>query len=90
MLSITLSPDHTKLAIASLQRFADTELEIELSDIQVRQLLQYILQEIAPSVRNQAIADTQAFLRERLDDMEATLYEPEFVHWPKRSSARGH
>jgi len=28
------------------------------------------------------------FLRDRLADLEATCYEPEFVYWPKGSSVR--
>jgi hypothetical protein len=32
--------------------------------------------------------DAQVFLRDRLADLEATCYEPEFVYWPKPSSVR--
>ncbi len=87
-MAIELSTDEEKQALVSLARFADDELELELSDIQLRSLLQYILKEIGPSIRNRTLADAQLFLRDRLVDMEATLYEPEFTYWPKGSSVR--
>lgn len=87
-MAIELSKDDQQQALTSLGRFAESELEVELSDIQLRSLLQYILKEIAPSVRNKALADAQDFLRERLADMVATLDEPEFVYWPKGTSVR--
>jgi len=34
------------------------------------------------------VADAQAFLRDRLADLDATSHEPEFVYWPKESTVR--
>lgn len=87
-MAIVLSPDARKQALTSLRRFCGDELEADLSDIQVTALLEFMLQEIGPSVYNGAIADAQAFLRARLGDLEATCYEPEFTYWPKGTSVR--
>ncbi len=87
-MAIELSPDDRKQALASMRRFVDAELDVELSDIQLRILLDFLLKEIAPSVRNQALEEAQVFLRERLADMDATLHEPPFAYWPKGSSVR--
>lgn len=51
-------------------------------------LLAYFLKEIGPSVYNAGVADAQAFLRDRLADLDATCYEPEFVYWPKEQVVR--
>ena len=85
---VTLPPEARTQALASLRRFCADELETDLSDIQLRALLEFVLKEIGPSVYNGAIADAQAFLRARLGDLEATCYEPEFSYWPKGSSVR--
>ena len=85
---VTLPPEARTQALASLRRFCADELETDLSDIQLRALLEFVLKEIGPSVYNGAIADAQAFLRARLGDLEATCYEPEFTYWPKGSSVR--
>jgi uncharacterized protein (DUF2164 family) len=86
--SILLNPEAQKRSIASLRRFCEEELEVELSDLQAASLLSFFLKEVGPSVYNTGIADAQTFLRDRLSDLEATCYEPEFVYWPKGSSVR--
>jgi uncharacterized protein (DUF2164 family) len=85
---ISLPPDAQKQASASLRRFCTEELDVEVSDIQVASLLGFFLKEIGPSVYNAGIADSQAFLRDRLGDLEATCSEPEFAYWPKGASVR--
>lgn len=85
---ITLPADDQKRALASLGRYATEEMDVELSDIQLRGLLAFVLREIAPSAYNAGIADAQGFLTDRLADLEATCHEPEFTYWPKGSSVR--
>lgn len=85
---VTLNDDDRKHALASLRRFCAEELDEELSDIQAMALLDYFLREIGPSAYNAGVADAQAFLRDRLADLEATVSEPEFAYWPKGSSVR--
>ena len=87
-MALTLPSETKKLALASIRRFCADELEVEVSDIQVNLMLAFFLKEIGPSVYNRAVADAQVFLRDRLADLEATCYEPEFVYWPKGSSVR--
>ncbi|MBA2290945.1 MAG: DUF2164 domain-containing protein [Gemmatimonadales bacterium] len=84
----TLSDDDRKQAVVSLARFVDDELDVELGGIQVESLLMFFLKEIAPVVYNQGVADAQVFLRDRIADLEATCYAPEFTYWPKASSVR--
>ena len=48
----------------------------------VASITRFCLEEI------EAVADAEAFLRDRLADMDATLHEPEFVYWPKDASVR--
>lgn len=85
---LELTPDDRKQALASLSRFCDEELDLELSNIQAAQLLEFILKEIAPAVHNGALADAQAFIQERMGELESTLTEPAFAYWPKGSSVR--
>jgi hypothetical protein len=39
-------------------------------------------------VYNKGVADAQVFLRDRLADLEATVYKAAFAYWPKGTSAR--
>jgi uncharacterized protein (DUF2164 family) len=87
-MSIALTTEARKDALASIERFADQELEVELSQIQCTHLLDYFLKEIAPSVYNGAIADAQQFMRGRLEDLEASCFQGEFTYWPKGTSVK--
>jgi uncharacterized protein (DUF2164 family) len=87
-MSIQLSDEAKKQATASLQRYCTEELDVELTGIQATMLLNFFLAEIAPSAYNAGVAAAEAFLRDRLGDLEATCYEPEFAYWPKGASVR--
>ena len=87
-MAITLSDDAKKQALSSIKRFCSSELEFEASDIQAVALYNYILVEIGPAIYNSGVADAQAYLRDRLADLEGVCYEPEFPYWPKGSAVR--
>jgi uncharacterized protein (DUF2164 family) len=87
-MTIPLSDEAQKQAMASLQRYCTEQLDIELSGIQATMLLNFVLAEIAPTAYNAVVAAAEAFLRDRLGDLEATCYEPEFAYWPKGTSVR--
>lgn len=87
-MAITLSPEARKQALTSLRRFCTEGLELEVTDLQTIGLLDFLLREIGPSIYNGAISDAQAFLRDRVADLEGTCAEPEFAYWPKGSSVR--
>ena len=87
-MSLELPPDAQKQAVASLMRYCAAELDGEISDIQAIGLVKFFLAEIAPSIYNRGVADAQTFLRDRLADLEATCYEPEFTYWPKGATTR--
>ena len=59
-----------------------------LTEIQATALLEYFLKELAPTAYNAGVVDAQAFVRDRLGDLEATVHEREFAYWPKGSSVR--
>ena len=87
-MSIQLTPEAEKQALASLLRFCSEELEVEISDLQTRRLLKFVLQEIAPTAYNAGVAAAEAYLRDRLADLDGVCHEPEFAYWPKGTSVR--
>ncbi len=70
--------------IRSIKRYADEELEVEIGDLKAGLLLDYCLEEIGPSVYNEAIKDAQAYFLGKVEDLEGSCYEPELGYWPKR------
>lgn len=85
---LQFSDEAKQQATVSLQRYCSEELDLDLTGIQGTMLLNFILAEIAPTAYNAGVAAAEAFLRDRLADLEATCYEPEFAYWPKGSSVR--
>ena len=75
---ISLSKEFTDKAVASLRRYLTDELEVEGGELQARLLLDFILEEIGPSIYNGAIADAQTYMRDRVADLEGACYMPEF------------
>lgn len=87
-MAVALTADARKQALPSLKRFCAESLDTKIGDLQATSLLDFFLKEIAPAVYNTGVADAQAYLRDRLVDLEGTCYEPEFAYWPKSSSLR--
>jgi uncharacterized protein (DUF2164 family) len=82
-MTIRLSDDAHKQALKSIRAYFEERFEDEIGDLQAQLLLDFFLEELAPSVYNCAIADAQKFIQERVVDIDATCFEPEFGYWKK-------
>ena len=69
-MDITLSDQARTQAVASIRRYFAEQLDQEVGDLQAGLLLEFIVKEIGPSFYNAAIADAQAFLRDRVADLD--------------------
>ena len=87
-MAVELPPEARKQALASIERFCGEELEVELTGVQALQLLNFLLKEIAPTAFNAGVAAAEAYLRDRVADLEGVCHVPEFAYWPKGSSVR--
>ena len=74
---IKLSDERRADLVAGLRQYVTKEFEIELSDFQARELLDYFVRHLGASVYNQAIQDARGFVQEKLTDLEGEFYEPE-------------
>src|ERR1700735_3984687 len=63
-------------AIASMQRYFEENLE-PIGDMPAGLLLNFFLEEIGPAIYNQAIADAQTRLTQRVADLSGELYSDE-------------
>ncbi len=76
-MTIELSPDARDQLIAQIRAYLNEHFDQELGELGARLFLDFLLPKIAPTIYNLAIRDAQAYLQERLEDMEAQLWEPE-------------
>ena len=82
-MTIKLSKTTKQKLIKSIKQYFEEELSEEIGDLKASRFLDFCLQEICPSVYNQAIVDARSFMEDKLSDLEDTCYESEFNYWKK-------
>lgn len=83
-MTIEISGDARKAAIASIQRYFAESLDQPIGNLEAGALLGFFLKEIAPVVYNQAVADAQARMQQRVMELDVEVYEEAFQYWLKR------
>ena len=80
-MAITLSQDTQDHLLASIKRYFAEHMDEDIGDLKATLLLEFCLKEIGPSIYNQAIADAQAYMQDKVTDLDGTCFEPEFGYW---------
>ncbi len=83
-MTIQLKTDIRKQAIESLQRYFDLNMEDKLGNLQANALLDFLLEEIGPSIYNQAVNDAQNHLQTRVQELDFEVHADEFTYWSKQ------
>jgi uncharacterized protein (DUF2164 family) len=84
MENIKISKEARHKLAQSIKRYAAENLDEEIGDLKASLLLDYILEEIGPHIYNHAIADAQAYMQEKVTDMENSCFALEGTYWKKR------
>lgn len=83
-MSIELPKEARAQAIASIERWFQTERQERIGNITAGALLGFFLAEIAPSVYNQAVGAVQERLIARVTEIDIECHEDEFGYWAKQ------
>ena len=86
-MSIELPKEAHQQAIASIERYFQDEHGERIGNIAAAALLKFFLQEIGPSVYNQAVATVQDRLQQRIMELDIEVHEDEFGY--SRQAERG-
>jgi uncharacterized protein (DUF2164 family) len=81
--AITIPDEARKRAVASIKRYFAAHLEQEIGELKAGLLLGYFLEELGPTIYNQAIADARSFFEERAADLDGVCYQTEFPYWTR-------
>ncbi len=76
--TISISKDARENAVSSLRTYAAEHLDEEMGDLKAGLLLDFILEEIGPTIHNQAISGARAFIEDRAADLDAAFHQNEF------------
>jgi len=82
-LALTLWKDTGAYLPRRTKRFLAEESDDAIGDLKALLVLDFCLKEIGPSVYNQAIADAQSYMQEKVTDLGGVRYEPEAGFWKK-------
>ena len=83
-MEIMLTKDVEKELIYSIKRYVSENLETDIGELQSSLFLQFCLEEIGPSIYNQAISDAQTYMQEKALDIENSCFAPESTYWAKQ------
>jgi uncharacterized protein (DUF2164 family) len=82
-MTIRIGKEAQRQAVASIERYFAEHLEQKIGNVGAGALLGYFLEEIAPLVYNQAVADVQERLQARIGELDIEVHEDEFAYWRK-------
>lgn len=88
-MTIELPKDLRQQAIASIQRWFDEHMDEPIGNVAAGGLLGYFLEEIAPLVYNQAVADVQERLQARIAEVDLEVHEEPFQYWRTIDKTKG-
>lgn len=86
-MTIELPKDTRARAIASIERWFETERDERIGNIGAGALLGFFLDEIGPSIYNLGVAHAQERMQERLAELDIEVHEDEFGYWRKLEAA---
>jgi len=82
-MTIELSKEARKEAIASIERYFRENIEEPIGNIAAGALLGFFLEEVGPVIYNRAVAEVQERLQARISELDIDVHEEEFQYWRK-------
>ena len=86
---IELNKDAKAQAIASIERYFREHMDEPIGNVAAGGLLGFLLEEIGPSIYNQAVLDVQERLQLRISELDLEVHEDEFRYWRKYEQRSG-
>ena len=83
-MTIALPKDLRQQAITSIERYFEEERDERIGNIAAAALLDFFVQEVGPSLYNQAVADVQERIQARVSELDIEVHEDEFGYWNKK------
>jgi len=87
-MTIELPKERRAEALASLERYFLENMDERIGNIAAGALLNFFIEEVGPTLYNQAVADVQERLQMRVAELDVEIHEDEFQYW-RRQPAPG-
>ena len=86
-MTIELTKDVHREAVYSVERYFREHMEEPIGNIAAAALLNFFIEEVGPSIYNQAVSDVQERLQLRISERDIEVHEDEFSYWRRREKA---
>ncbi len=86
-MSIELTKEARQWAITSIERYFRENMDEPIGNVAASALLGFFLEEVGPSIYNQAVVDVQERLQQRVVDLDIETHQDEFQYWRKYDRA---
>ena len=80
-MAIELPKETRATAVASIERWFKSHMDQNIGNMQAAELLDFFLKELGPSAYNQGVADAQAQILTRANELDIDCHESEFGYW---------
>ncbi len=87
-MKIELTKQAHASAIGSIRRYFEENFSEPIGELPAGSLLNFFVEEVGPVIYNQAIADAQTRLGQRVTDLNGELYLDEFQFWNRADAKR--
>ena len=82
-MTIEISKEARKQAIASIERYFQENMDEKIGNIAAGALLGFFLEEVGPTIYNQAVTEVQDRLQTRVMEVDLEVHQEEFGYWRK-------
>ena len=76
-MKIELHEQRRQLLTDKIQTYFRTEFDDPIGELKAALLIDFFVEQLGPQIYNQAIADAQTFIQDKLIDLENILFIPE-------------
>jgi uncharacterized protein (DUF2164 family) len=83
-MTIELTKEAKQNAIESIQKYFEANMDEPIGNVAAVALLNFLLEEIGPSIYNKGVADAQERMLMRLNELEYEVHEDEFQYWRRQ------
>ena len=87
-MSIELHNETRQLLITSIQRYFKENMDEPIGNMAAGSLLNFVLEEIGPTIYNKAVADAQGRMQARVLELDLEVYESESQYWSKSDTKK--
>ena len=87
-MAIELDKEVRTQAVASIERWCREHMDEPIGNVAAAGLLAFFVGEIGPVIYNQAVADVQQRLMQRVGEIDIEVHEEAFGWWHRQDGAR--